>query len=165
MLRQLAACGATAVGGVAFGVAYSEHPLARVALSKLSPTAPATVDAGDPQSLIAAAVRLSNDAGGLCVLSTRARDGGVSSRMVQPLPAVLDSEGSPSLLFHTTSKATKFAERLVRSGIVGGMVGGIVSGIVSGGGGAAATLWCRPTGPISQPSPSRPSSRTTADAR
>eukprot|EP00964_Phaeocystis_antarctica_P092820 scaffold59769_cov72-Phaeocystis_antarctica.AAC.1 len=161
MLRQLAACGATAIGGVAFGVAYSEHPLARVVLSKLSPTAPATVDAGDPQSLVAAAVRLSNDAGGLCVLSTRARDGGVSSRMVQPLPAVLDSEGSPSLLFHTTSKATKFAERLVRSGIAGG----IVSGMVSGCGGAAATLWCRPTGTISQPSPSRPSSRTTADAR
>ena len=110
MLRQLAACGATAVGGVAFGVAYSEHPLARAALAKLSPTAPASVDAGDPQSLVAAAVRLSNDAGGLCVLSTRARDGGVSSRMVQPLPAVLDSEGSPSLLFHTTSMSTKFAE-------------------------------------------------------
>ena len=108
MLRQLAACGASAVGGVAFGVTYSE--LTRAAFAKLSPSTPATVDAGDPKSLVAAAVRLANEAGGLCVLSTRARDGGVSSRMVQPLPAVLDSEGSPSLLFHTTSRSTKFAE-------------------------------------------------------
>ena len=107
MLRQLAACGASAVGGVAFGVTYSE--LTRAAFAKLSPS-PATVDAGDPHSQVAAAVRLANEAGGLCVLSTRARDGGVSSRMVQPLPAVLDSEGSPSLLFHTTSRSTKFAE-------------------------------------------------------
>lgn len=108
MLRQLAACGASVVGGVAFGVTYSE--LTRAAFAKLSPSTPATVDAGDPKSLVAAAVRLANEAGGLCVLSTRARDGGVSSRMVQPLPAVLDSEGSPSLLFHTTSRSTKFAE-------------------------------------------------------
>ena len=110
MLRRFAACGASAVGGVAFGVAYSEHPVARAALARLSPTVPATVDAGDPQALMSAAVRMANNAGGLCVLSTRAHDGGVSSRMVQPLPAMLDSEGSPSLLFHTTSMSTKFAE-------------------------------------------------------
>lgn len=110
LFRQLAACGATAVGGVAFGVAYSEHPLMRAALSKLSPSAPAIVDAGDPQALVAAAVQLSNEAGGLCVLSTRSRDGGVASRMVQPLPAVVDADGVPSLRFHTTSLSTKFAE-------------------------------------------------------
>ena len=67
MLRQLAACGAGAVGGVAFGVTYSE--LTRAAFAKLSPSTPAIVDAGDPKSLVAAAVRLANEAGGLCVLS------------------------------------------------------------------------------------------------
>lgn len=111
MLRQLSACGAAAVGGVAVGAAYSEHPVLRSVLAKFSKAeASGQVDVGDAKSLLSASVRLANGAGGLCVLSTRACDGSVSSRMIQPLPAEVDTNGSPSLLFHTTSRSTKFAE-------------------------------------------------------
>ena len=114
-LRQLAACGAAAAGGVAIGVAYSEHPALRAVLSKLPSADVPVVDLDDPQALVSASVRVANEAGGLCVLSTRARDGGVSSRMIQPLPAEVDAAGSPSLIFHTTARSTKFAE-LTRDG-------------------------------------------------
>ena len=48
-------------------------------------------------------------------MSNGERDGGGSDQTVPSLRTpfgteVLDSEGSPSLLFHTTSRSTKFAE-------------------------------------------------------
>lgn len=111
MLRSLGAAALGACGGLIVGATNADHQALRTVSSLLSATdaAEPRVDPSDADSLVAASTRLAVKAGGLCVLSTRSADGGLSSRMIQPLVETDDS-GSPSLRFHTTSRSTKFGE-------------------------------------------------------
>jgi hypothetical protein len=59
--------------------------------------AASSVDATSASQLAAAAARLANEAGGLCVLSTKTLDGGISSRMMQPMPVTYDASAADDL--------------------------------------------------------------------
>ena len=110
-LRAIASATAAGACGVLLGAANHDHPTLSAMLATLKRPA-AKVDASSPTALSAAAVRLANEANGLCVLSTRSQGGGVSSRMVQPLPVASDAARGDelSVSFHTTRRSRKFAE-------------------------------------------------------
>ena len=112
MLRHAAHMAVCSVGGLLVGsTLLHDHPIFASVRAVLDPAVPA-VDASSASQLAAAAVRLANNAGGLCVLSTISRTGGVSSRMIQPLPAACDANANDdvSIHFHTTRRSRKFAE-------------------------------------------------------
>lgn len=112
LLRSFAKLGVGGVGGLWLGANYHDNPfLIPLRASKPAPA----VDASSPSQLAAAATRLANEAGGMCVLSTVGASGGVSSRMIQPLP--IDDGGSADcgISFHTTKQSRKFAELVADS--------------------------------------------------
>lgn len=110
MWRQAAWATGAGTIGLLIGATQHEHQVIRTLLSTLKERH-ASVDVNDGDAVAEAAVRLANDSGGLCVLCTSSEDeGGVSSRMIQPLPVALEHDGRIALTFHTTKKSRKFRE-------------------------------------------------------
>jgi len=111
-------------GGVYLGARFHDSPLLRYAFVQLGAEPDSgtcstgagqlplgkDLDRSDPASVVAAAVRLANRSGGLAVLATTTKAGGVHARVMQPLPVTLSAQKEPVLTFHTTTKSRKAAE-------------------------------------------------------
>ena len=93
-MRTVVAVVGAGAAGVLVGATQHNQPLIRSLL--MITTREEAVDAHNATAVMAASAKLANT-GGLCVLSTISETGGVSSRMIQPLPVTIRDDGGGSI--------------------------------------------------------------------
>ena len=104
--------GVSALAGVYIGARWHDHHMLRSVVLYITPLDEGVgkIDRSNPASVLAASVFLANQINGLAILSTVNENGGVSTRMMQPLPIECCENGDPVIVFHSSSKSRKFTE-------------------------------------------------------